>query len=295
LSFSIPSIKTVTPTYFIGDSNVLTFRNLLIDLPSFFPRPSVTCAHFVRGLSAATIFADGLLHESVARCLKDEIGLRASMTDRSEHRLPEVAVGREIALAMRASRRDAWNTASDPVIVLMLGTAHALALLADIGPATDFFCDDPRYVDGAFPSLPASIVPAAIIEERLELEMRPLVAGIAALRELGVTRIYLHSLHPPTMDDLAFFEIRGLLRPAKLRYKIALAINRIFRRIATEVEVGYLDMWAATTRDGVLDESFSLDGEHLNARAAALTIEALFGDLVRSRSRPLRASRRVTT
>jgi hypothetical protein len=285
----VPSIVPVTPVYFVGDSNTLMFRHLLVDDPHHFPRPLVTTGCFVPRLSAHSIVHDGVLHERVTNFIRGEVLARPIDVGFPEGKAAHALLERTLVAALNPPLEDDWNIVPAPPVVLLVGTVDLARLASAIGPSTDFVLNDHRFNATVFeyPKLPLFAI--AEIEELVRSQLAPLAQGIAAIRALGVTNVYVHSVMPPSLDDAEYFRVRGVMCSAKLRYKLALLMNDQLGRLAKAAGASFIDLWSQTTIDGVRDPRFALDVDHGNRAAAALTLRWLMEDLLVRRCAPIAA------
>ena len=276
--------------YFIGDSNALVFRHLLVDEPAYFGKPITTVGCYVPGLAAESIVRDGVLDERVARFLRQDVLVRPSDVGLQNKNVADNVYERALLGGLARPLDDQWDVEAEPVVVLLLGTVDLMKLASRLGPAADFVLDDPRFNAAAFerPELP--LFPSLEIQELVRSQVAPVAQAIDAIRALGVEQLYVHAIMPPTLDDADFFRVRGVMCSAKLRYKLALLLNGALREVATRGGAGFIDLWPQVTVDNVRDPAFAFDADHGNRAAAALTIKCLSEDLVLRRSRSLPAS-----
>lgn len=282
----------MTPILVIGDSNTVAFNNILVECPEFFAQPFVTRSAFCRQVTCEN-FTDrsGNIHPAVAEALFAHFAAVGPLY---------AAVGAPCAVKpMRAGRPRTPNRAfhfpgaawqrfreiandhiESPVIVIVLGTAELHAILQTLPAGCDFALDDARFDAGAFAEKPVGpYVPAKLVNDLVASRLEPLARGIAVLRKEGFDHVYLHSLHPPAVEDYKYTNVRMACTQAWLRYKVALTINAHFRALCERYEIRFVDMWDDTTAGGLVDPRFELDGDHLNKEAAYLSVKAVLADL----------------
>jgi lysophospholipase L1-like esterase len=279
-------VSGVTPIFMVGDSNTIVFDNLLFECPAFFAQPFIGRALFCSGLSAAefTTSSDRLNPLLFSALLQHLLVLGDESSWYPVHApLATARTKIEEAELRRVAHR--WETrANDHVkprpIVIMVGTLDLAAILRTLPSGCDFAVKDDRYPLGAFAEEPVGpYIPAQFVHDLVAERLKPLERGLALLREGAFTNVYLHSLHPPAVEDRKYTNARTDCTQASLRYKVALTINAQYRALCERQGVRYLDMWAATTKDGLLDPQFEFDGDHLNKFAAHLTMRAVLADL----------------
>ncbi len=280
MSFELPFIKPLAPLYFVGDSNTLLYRYLTLDVPDHFARRIVTNCCFVPALSAASILENGSLNPAIVAFFAREMVIRFKERYVRYAASESTVVDRTWLQTVMPPLQDVYNLDGTLAVTFMIGTIDLGAILANIGTNVDFALDDPRYVGSAFTGPELPIVPAATVRNMIERHFAPFGIALAQMREMGFDEVYVHSLHPPTTDDALYFRARQVMSSAKLRYKVAILINRTLEKLARENGARFLDMWPKTVVGGVVDPRLELDGDHLNRGAVDLTLHALLNDLV---------------
>jgi len=124
-------------------------------------------------------------------------------------------------------------------------------------------------------------VPFQLVSQLANQVLGPLFSGLLGLYNMGFTSLYLHSIPPPTLSDEEFEKINGFFSPVRLRYKSALLFNQMFRDVASQTSIRFLDIWDDVTIDNALDPRFHIDGTHLNVDAAYITLQKLLTSIVR--------------
>jgi lysophospholipase L1-like esterase len=279
-------VSAATPIFMVGDSNTIVFDNLLFECPKFFAQPFVGRSMFCPGLMAADFTTSaGRLNPLVFSALVQNLLVLGDESSWYAIHVPLAAARTKMEQIELRSAAHRWETrANDHIkprpIVIMVGTLDFAAILATLPSGCDFAVTDDRYALGAFSEEPVGpYVPSQLVNDLVAERLKPLERGLALFREAGFENVYLHSLHPPTVEDHKFTNARAAITQASLRYKVALTINAQYRALCERPGVQYLDMWGATTKDGLLDPRFEFDGDHLNKFAAHLTMKAVLTDL----------------
>ncbi|MDP9106846.1 MAG: hypothetical protein M3N49_13055 [Candidatus Eremiobacteraeota bacterium] len=278
----------MTQILVVGDSNTIVFDDLLFEHPTFFAQPFVTRGVFCPGLMAANFTEpSGELNSGVLDSLFRSLLLTGNAVAWHARHVPlaqlrPTAERAELAAMWPRFKTPANDHLESRPIVIMLGTLDLEAILRTLPAGCDFALQDDRYALPAFAEKPVGpYVPAQLVNDLVAERLKPLAHGLALLRDRGFENVYLHSLHPPPLEDYKYVKIRTANNQASLRYKVALAINAQFRALCEREGIGFLDMWGATTRDGALDPRFEFDGDHLNKEAAYLTVCRLLADLAK--------------
>ena len=266
----------------VGDSYSLAYRYLIVDAPGYFPRPVATSAHCIRNFSSELILEDGHLASGLLSFLKQQLVIE----DRDGWRPYQSDIDIENAtwrLTAQKPLHDEVCWEGMPPLLLILGALDLAKILGRIGPNADFFLDDERFVERAFdePDLPT--IPFDVVYELVEERLRPIGTALRLLREIGFEELYLHSIAPPTLDDVLFFRIRNIMCSAKLRYKVAIVMNQVFERFARESGARFLDMWQASVIGGVIDHRLEIDGDHPSRLSVKQSLEALLNDIAARR------------
>jgi hypothetical protein len=105
--------------------------------------------------------------------------------------------------------------------------------------------------------------------------LTPYMTGLGYLRSLGLNRLAVLNIAPPTLDDDEYERFNGYRTHLHTRYKAALLMNDTLRKLATQNGFTFIDIWGAVTENGYLNPRYYLDGTHLNRQAAAIAIETL--------------------
>jgi lysophospholipase L1-like esterase len=279
-------VSGATPIFMVGDSNSIIFDGLIFECPAMFAQPFVTHGVFCRGLMAAN-FSDaaGALNPDVLAVLFRHTLVLGDDTAWYALHLSSAQLRPEAFRVELGRLRHRWKVqANDHIdsrpVVVMVGTLDLEAVLRTLPAGCDFALQDRRFdVPDRFERAVGPYVPGQLVNDLIAERVKPLAAGLRTMRDAGLENVYLHSLHPPPVEDYKYAKMRGVNTQAVLRYKVALTINAQLRALCEREQIRFLDMWAATTRDGALDPRFEFDGDHLNQQAAELTVRALLADL----------------
>jgi hypothetical protein len=106
----------------------------------------------------------------------------------------------------------------------------------------------------------------------LAAELSALFKALKILRGHGLRTLFLHALPPPTVEDERCEHVLHKRTPARLRYKIAMAVNYLYRAVCADLDVGFVDTWPLVTENDLLRPEFFLDGIHLNREHSVLSV-----------------------
>ena len=255
--------------YVIGDSHAFAYRELLFERQYVGKRQLVLMkSHFIPDLQTSTFtHKDGTLRTRVNDVLLVE-GL--------------------IDFDREAARKALPGTPPPAAHVTTRGTESTILFHAgDIDVRTEFLQKLPEDMDFELANVPAGIerlrgdfkfrsvlAPNVPIEQAQRL-IRPLFVGLATLKALGIGRLVVHNLPPPTTSESDFVSANGFFRQPYIRYKAYLLFNRIFESYCREAGIMFLNMWPYTTVNDILDQKYYLDGAHLNRDGVFLSARAL--------------------
>jgi len=261
----------------VGDSNCFPFGSHVIDLPEIFARPIVLRTHGISGLTAATTLADGKLHPDIAAFLRGVNIPNFFEEDRIE------LLNRQRGYPRVKTRADQWPD-DEAVVLVIVGMVDFFHIVSQIGPLSDFHLDDPRYRADRFPLFPKlSLTPRNVVDDLIARRLEPLAAFLSELRKLGLRNVYFHGIHPPTTNDDIYWQNVAVNSIARVRYKVAILMNRELERIGRTEGFVLIDPWDDFTQDGVVNDRFYFDGMHLNVEAARISIMRLLQEVVRRR------------
>jgi hypothetical protein len=97
----------------------------------------------------------------------------------------------------------------------------------------------------------------------------PLFRAITMLQTAGYANIFLHEVPPSSQTALQYWP------PARLRYKLVLLFNRLFREFCSESGVGFVSIWDQASDVGWRRPEFDADGLHMNPASALLSAQKL--------------------
>jgi hypothetical protein len=257
------------PAYtFIGDSHAGIFDGLIFADREVPDRFVMTKSRWQPYFRAAKFFAGGRFPERITRTFLDVNLITAAPAGEGWPIFTPITTesesGGELAEACRPRERAR-------VCVFCCGdvdareATHAVPHDADfpLEPDVPGLARLPRHAIRQF--LPLGAVEQMLVDRYLG----PLFDGLAALREAGYTRLFLHSLPPPIDLDAPHKP------PVLLRYKVSIAMNRLMERFCERTGIGFLSIWDAVTNDDLIAPRFDLDGVHLNLDAATVTVDRL--------------------
>jgi hypothetical protein len=256
------------PIYMIGDSHAVIFRDLVFRKNS---QLIVTHAEYCPELYARDfVDARGRLNPMVLASLQAERLVRQNPDGRWQaahlSRSPN---------AQSVARLGERNSGA-PILVILVGWGDLYHFLKDLGPASDFQVEGSPFDESRFEEPPATAnVPWKLVVESAAAVLGPLFQGLRHLEKTGFSKTFLHTLPPQTADDAEFAAHAGFHAPARLRYKVTVLFNAMFREFARQnPEIGLIDTWDSTTLDGQLDPRFLADHwGHLNKEAARVTVD----------------------
>ena len=262
----------------VGDSNCFPFGSHVIGLPEIFARPIVLRTHGISGLTAAATFSEEQLHPDIAAFLRGCNIPNFFAEDRIE------LLNRRRGFPRVKTRADQWPGEDEPVVFVIVGMVDFFHVVAQIGPLSDFHLDDPRYHADRFPLFPKlPLTPRSVVDELIARRFEPLAAFLSELRKLGLRNVYFHSIHPPTTNDDIYWQNVAVNSIARVRYKVAILMNRELERIGQTEGFVLIDPWDDFTEGGVVSDRFYFDGMHLNVDAARTSILRLLQEVVRRR------------
>ena len=268
-------LQRPSPIYFIGDSFTLVFRDRV-----YLDGGTPAHAHIGRSLYVDHFRLreftkpDGSLHPAIAQALDSEHltvptengGIAAYHTT-TDTRWRHVAVAdgrlrRPPTMVFLAGHLDLVEYG------MLVGKNVTVELPADCRPAP----------------LPTpegtQVIPLSVSLPAFEEFFRPLVRGLRSLQELGFSRMFVHSMQPPPVDDEVLQRNDLADTYTACRYAGMVLFNYVLAKMCADVGVQFLDVWDAQTQNGVLRSDLAhVDRVHLNERAALITMEHLFDAL----------------
>ncbi|HEX6511924.1 MAG TPA: hypothetical protein VF157_06475, partial [Chloroflexota bacterium] len=171
------------------------------------------------------------------------------------------------------------TSAGSPILLFLVGDVTARHIIMRQLAQFDFIL--PFDVPGldAMPGGGAQMVPYQQVQEFASKQLVPLFKGLQFLKGLSFNNLFLHGLPPPTLDDAAFEKEHEWLCSPRLRYKVTLMLNHLYRQFCAEQGVGFIDIWDQVTVANQRNRDYEHDTTHLNAKAALITLDKLMASL----------------
>jgi lysophospholipase L1-like esterase len=254
--------QTVLPIYIVGDSHALPYRGLMFR-EKWTGAWALARSCYISGFAAGDFYRPdtGEFQPDLIRFLEFE-GL--------------VRDGRATHLSMDATDFAIATAAGQPVkpplIMVVVGDIDIRAVIMPIlADKHDFV---PPF-ETPLPVLDKPLIPWDLVEEAIDRQLSPLIAGLRQLVACGFNRLYVQAVVPPTRNEAAVRRLHGYGCPASVRTKLVDAFNRKLAEFCRPIGVTVLENWAALTQDGLLKPDLELDGVHLPPRAARWYVEML--------------------
>ncbi|HLG68805.1 MAG TPA: hypothetical protein VK009_00115 [Chloroflexota bacterium] len=269
-SAELEHIPQPIPIYMLGESHCVVFTDRIFRETRYLDETFITRALYLPGISSHD-FSDNNL-QRVWSVLAAEHLIVGDPRGRAATWVP-FHVSRSPLLIPSVHNKKPRGV---PIIVVFAGEIALRSLFLKQLGQNDF--DLPFPVEG----LDALPMPEGYAHVQFNLVLQlanqilsPLLNGLMTLYNVGFTSLYVHSIPPPTLSDEEFEKINGFFSPVRLRYKAALLFNRIFRDLASQTNIRFLDIWDEVTIHNALNPEFHIDGTHLNVRAAYITLQKL--------------------
>jgi hypothetical protein len=106
----------------------------------------------------------------------------------------------------------------------------------------------------------------AIIDERCA----PLYAGMRALRDAGFSKLFLLGCAPSSTEH------RDGWKPARLRYAVRSTLDRAYQAFCRQNGIGFVRVWDALAIDGLRDDRYFEDAEHVNLEGATAMLNRIY-------------------
>jgi hypothetical protein len=243
---------------FIGDCQAGAFNCLLLRDPN---RPAVNflaTTHWNIWFRNEQFFTDGRFSEFTTRLLWETRCIRQAQDGAQEVFTPlryRAAGGEYLETGFTARPPE-----KQPTLVVSSGVVDACDL------------DDELYSSyiGTAGVLPESFDPQ-MLADLIAPRCAPLFAGLRALRNAGVERLFLLAVPPPS----AVYE-RHDLKPLPLRRATRVAFNEAYGRFCAQERIGFLHAWDELAPNGIRDERAFNDEHHLSAAGAVTVLNALY-------------------
>jgi hypothetical protein len=250
--------------YVVGDSHCLPLRDLIVG-DEFTGREYLVVSKYIQGLTASAMVRDGDIAPAIMEALESESLIRDGRFTFSSRDSHDLAVGYAAGIP-----------GSPPLIVISAG---------DIDLRASFL---PKLADQYDLVLPfevpyglrkeAKIMPYNVARRMATDAFQPMAEAIRKLKAMGLTRIFVMTIVPPTMNQERFDAMHGFVCPLDTRYKAAVLFNRVLAESCTQAGATVVDIWPdVLDQRGYLRPEFELDSVHLNRRASMLTIQRIIG------------------
>ncbi len=253
-------LNQVTPIHLIGESHTVAFNNLIFKATN--SNDAFICrSKFIPLIPANKYGSETSVNADFLKALISE-GLIAEkfMRPYYQHLIDAVAFYQSMPLIA-------------PPIVFFFGDTELQSFLTQFGSNFDFELPDDSLYGMDSEKDP---IPYTIIRNHLEQLISPAIAVLRQLKNVGFTRLMVHSLPPRSIDDKAASKwIHGIIISSQIRSKLAVLINRYLESACKDIEIGFINTWLETSQDGYIKSEFELDGLHVNKRAAVISLEKI--------------------
>ncbi len=269
-SVSTKAAEFVLPLHCIGDSHTEMLNGLLL-------RDAITGAPLAVGASmyalatAAAAFSDAQGGIS-ATFIPLLYAIRLLSFARTNSGLPAFQFGQHL-LSVHPNAQKRW-------VMLFAGELDARQVIEAV--PLDATITMPDFDLSPFPQFP---VLRAVAQESVEAEivrrLQPLIELVKQVRMIGIARVALTSIPPPTLDDAEYLRLTGIDSRASTRYAVHWLLNRTFAKLCAADGIAFVDTWAQETENNVVRPGFLLDHIHLGREPAGLKLRAYY-DLVQA-------------
>src|SRR5262249_11008687 len=117
----------------------------------------------------------------------------------------------------------------------------------------------------------ARIMPYAVARRTAQTAFAPLAEAIRRLRDMGLPRVMVAELPPPTLDQGRFDALHGFSCPVETRYKATVLFNDVLRETCASAGATVVGVWPEVTdANGYLRGEYELDGVHMNRAGCVL-------------------------
>jgi len=262
--------------FVVGDSHSGPLNGLLLRDPANGEPLVFGESWCVQGLSARTALDPaGAPHPAVIAALAGFHLLKSLPYDYAGE-LPAVTLGDRQFTA-------SW-IAETTAVLFIAGELDAREIVASIPAGAEPVLPFPADLSalpagGGGPALPASLLQARIVTT-----FRPLFVMLQELKRLGLARVALANLPPPTTSDEEYLRLTGIMCPARTRYSVHLFVNAMLRIFCTQSNMLFVDTWADVTDDNVAKPGIFVDGLHFGSEGAR-TVLAAFHAAAREEAR----------
>lgn len=265
-------IGDAVPYTYIGDSHAGAIGTLVFEADSGSERVVTRTCGIWRFVAADALGPDGMVGEALVQALRTTGALHSSPQF-------QPLLGLRPVLTTYGNEKRSENlapvaAAAERAYVLCVGEIDARYILYRFaGEGVDFQLPFPGDGLERLPTYePRKVLRADQMLEFLGEEFKPLFVGLRILYAAGLRTVFLHCLPPPAIDDADAERVYKHPSPARLRYKLAMYINFLYRAVCRDIGVGFIDTWEAVTDGNLLKTEFHLDGLHLNREHAKLSV-----------------------
>ena len=227
-------LNQVTPIHLIGESHTVAFNNLLFRCTN--SDDAFICrSKFIPLIPANQYGTETSVNADFLKALIAE-GLIAEkfMRPYYQHLIDAVAFYQSMPLIA-------------PPIIFFFGDTELQGLLTQFGSEFDFeMPDDSVYgMDNE-----KDLIPYTIIRNHLEKLISPAIAVLKQLKNVGFTRLMVHSLPPRSTDDKAASKwSHGIVISAQIRSKLVVLMNQYLENSCKEIGIGFINTWLETSQD----------------------------------------------
>jgi hypothetical protein len=120
------------------------------------------------------------------------------------------------------------------------------------------------------------VVARQSVEAEIVKRLQPLIDLVKQLRAIGIARLALTSIPPPTLDDAEYLRLTGIDSRASTRYAVHWLLNRTFAKLCAADGLTFVDTWPQETENNVVRPGFLIDNIHLGREAAGLKLRAYY-------------------
>lgn len=253
--------------FMIGDSHCLPSRDLLVT-DKYTGRGYLVISKYIPGLHAAGMMVDGNLAPGLVAALENEQLIRDGHFTFAS--LEQQDVSTSFA---------AGTPGSPPILVLTAG---------DIDLRSKFL---PQLKDEYDLILPyetpygvregSKIMPYSVARRAAQKAFAPIAKALERLKKMGLPRLMVAELPPPSLDQAYFDKLHGFTCPLDTRYKATVLFNEVLREACAQVGVKVVSIWSEIVDErGYLRHEFELDGVHLNREACLAALRQIIAGTI---------------
>jgi hypothetical protein len=255
----------VLPLHCIGDSHTEMLNGLLLrDAKTDVPRAVGTSMYAIP--TAASTYSDPQAGIS-ATLIPLLYAIRLISFAKRDANVPTFQFGAHL-LSVHPNAQKRW-------VMLFAGEFDARFVIETVPlDATVMIPDFDLSPFAPFPVLRS--VAQQTIEAEIVKRLQPLIDLVKQLRAIGIARLALTSIPPPTLDDAEYLRLTGIESRASTRYAVHWLFNRVFAKLCAADGLAFVDTWSQETENNVVRPGFLLDHIHLGREAAALKLQAYY-------------------